>query len=289
MPASDLRQLFGMSLANEGVRNLPDLAVTQRAAGANMSVDVAAGSAAIQDDHATGGGFYAYTLATATNYPVGTADPTNPRIDRVVIRVRDAALGDAANDIGPFVVAGTPTAGATLANLNGAASVPGSSLLLANILIPAAGTSVTTANIDTTLYSVRRSVDVLNYSEITSASAITATTEGGSQTVLTTFPITLDGTTTIDVEFNCPQVTHSAVGTNVYIDLFDSGTALGLIGKMGPPLNGAPCHVSRQFTPSAGSHTFKINAFTDTGTATFNGGAGGPGTLMPIYIRIRAV
>lgn len=151
MPAVDLRQMFGGLIAVEGVHVSGDLAVTQRAAGANMSVDVAAGSAFITDDHATGGGFYAYTLAAATNYAVGTADPTNPRIDRVVVRVRDAALGDAANDQGPVVLAGTPTAAANLTNLNGAASVPGSSLLLANVLVPAASSSVTTANIDTTV------------------------------------------------------------------------------------------------------------------------------------------
>lgn len=147
MPAVDLRQLFGSLVSTEGVRTVTDLVVAQRAAGANMSVDIAAGSAVVQDDHATGGGFYAYTLATAANVAVGAADGTNPRIDRVVVRVRDAAYGDAANDSAPVVVAGTPTAGATLVNLNGAAAVPGSSLLLANVLVPTSSTTVTTANI----------------------------------------------------------------------------------------------------------------------------------------------
>jgi hypothetical protein len=129
----------------EGVRTGSELVVSQRAAGANMSIDVSAGSAVINDDHADGGGVYAYTLGAATNVAVTGSDPTNPRIDRVVIRVRDQGLGDAANDQGPVVVAGTPTSGATLANLNGAAAVPGSSVLLANILVPAASSSVTKA------------------------------------------------------------------------------------------------------------------------------------------------
>lgn len=148
MPAVDLRQMVGSLVSTEGIKTSTDLAVAQRAAGANMSVDVAAGTAVIQDDHATGGGFYSYTLSATSNVaPVTVADATNPRIDRVVVRVRDQALGDAANDAAIVILAGTPTSGATLANLNGAAAVPGSSLLLANILIPAAGTSVTTANI----------------------------------------------------------------------------------------------------------------------------------------------
>lgn len=150
MPAVDLRQMLGAVISSEGVRTSTDLQVTQRAAGANLSVDVAAGSAAIQDDHATGGGFYAYTLATATNVPVGAADASNPRIDRIVIRVRDSALGDAANDVGPVVVAGTASAGANLTNLTGAAAVPDSSLLLANVLVGAAASTVPNANIDST-------------------------------------------------------------------------------------------------------------------------------------------
>src|SRR4051794_10449382 len=123
MPAVDLRQLFGSLVLSEGVRSSTDLAVSQRAAGANMTVDVAAGSAVVQDDHAGGGGFFAFTTSAVTNVAVGGSDPTNPRIDRVIARVRDQALGDAANDQGLVVVAGTATVGATLANLTGAAAV----------------------------------------------------------------------------------------------------------------------------------------------------------------------
>ena len=55
------------------------------------------------------------------------------------------------------VVPGTATSGATLSNLTGAAAVPNNSLLLANVLIPATSTSITDANIDTTVR-VRASV-----------------------------------------------------------------------------------------------------------------------------------
>src|SRR4051794_2743879 len=131
--AVDVRQAIAVPVALEGVRTASDFAVTQRAAGANMSVDVAAGSAYIQDDHAGGGGFYPYTMGVATNLPVGPSAPTTPRVDRVVLRIRDQALGDAANDSVPVVIAGTPTGGATLLNQNGIGAVPASSLLIANI------------------------------------------------------------------------------------------------------------------------------------------------------------
>lgn len=147
MPAVDLRQYVGSLISTEGIRTSTDLQVTQRGAGANMSVDVSAGAGVVQDDHGSGGGFYGATFPATTNVAISAADATNPRIDRVVLRIRDQFLGDATSAIDIFVVTGTPTAGATLVNLNGAGAVPGSCLLLANVLVPAASSSVTNANI----------------------------------------------------------------------------------------------------------------------------------------------
>lgn len=149
MPAVDLRRFVGTVISSEGVQSADDLKVSQRAAGANMSVDVAAGEAYIKDDHAGGGGFYHAVWTAVENVPIAAAHATLPRIDRVVVRIRDAFLGDPANDITLFVVQGNPTAGANLQNLNGANAVPGSSLLLANVLVPAADTSINDSEIDT--------------------------------------------------------------------------------------------------------------------------------------------
>lgn len=149
MPAVDLRRLSGIIVLSEGVQQVGHLAVAQRGAGANMSVDIAAGRCYIADDHANGAGYYMGEFTAAENTVIAAADPTNPRIDRVVYRVRDLFYGDAANDSGAFVVPGTPTVGATLANTTGAGAVPGSCLLLGNVLVPAGAASIVTANIDT--------------------------------------------------------------------------------------------------------------------------------------------
>lgn len=287
MPAVDLRQLFGATIAFEGVRGANDLAVAQRAAGANMSVDVGTGSAAIQDDHATGGGYYSYTLAATANYAVSAADGTNPRIDRVVIRVRDQALGDAANDIAPFVVAGTPTSGATLVNLTGAAAVPGSSLLLANVLVPAGSSTVTTANIDTT---VRRIVNEPAYVEVTAPVTVSGTS-GAQTTVVTAQAVTLDGATSVCVEFGAGQVSTSATLNDVVIlDLWDGASDLGQIAIV-YNVAAAPTHQPvypkvRLATPSAGSHTYAVKAYRTTANGTVQAGSGGAITQRPIYIRV---
>src|SRR3954471_1784670 len=151
MPALDLRRYLGAG-KQEGVVSAGDMAVAQRAAGANYSVDIASGEALIQGDTVSNQGRY-YVLNDAVTNVTGftAAHATLPRIDRVTLRVRDAFHGDAANDLSFQIVTGTATSGATLANLNGAAAVPNSQLLLANVLIPATATTVTTANIDTTV------------------------------------------------------------------------------------------------------------------------------------------
>ena len=85
------------------------------------------------------------------------ADPTNPRIDRLVVQILDknvAGSSDATVGSKFRVISGTPTSGATLGNLTGAAAVPANTYLLANVLVPAAATSITGVNIDTTVRAV---------------------------------------------------------------------------------------------------------------------------------------
>jgi hypothetical protein len=147
MPSVDLRQFIGSLVAAEGTRTSTEFQVAQRAAGANMSVDISGGFCLIADDHAAGGGYYHLAEPSTTNLAVTAADPTNPRIDRVIVQAHDQFQGDADNVISLRVIAGTPTGGASLINLNGAAAVPSSSLLLANVLVPAAATSIVTSDI----------------------------------------------------------------------------------------------------------------------------------------------
>ena len=124
-----------------GVVNASDFAVTQRAAGANMSVDVAAGSAWVRGTQSADQGAYnAYNDATV-NLSVAASDATNPRIDLVVIRVQDAFYSGATNSASVTIVTGTAAASPTDPTL------PANALVLARVRVPAASTSVVTANI----------------------------------------------------------------------------------------------------------------------------------------------
>lgn len=137
----------------EGVVGRADLAVSQRAAGANMSVDVAGGAAWIKGDDQNYQPTYRVRSDSTVNLAVAAADATNPRVDRVIAEVLDATFSGTQRLWRLRVLTGTPTAGATLANATGAALIPNSAILLANALVPAAATTVVAANIDTGLYS----------------------------------------------------------------------------------------------------------------------------------------
>jgi hypothetical protein len=158
------------ALAGEGVVGLTDLRVSQKAGGANMSVDVAAGECFVLMNNPLGGLRFGYLAGVANSGTPGApnvadgwistftaADGANPRIDRVVATIYDSALDLTGRyEIAFRVIAGAPTAGATLANLNGVAAVPDNSILLANVLIPAGASTIPDANIDTTLSKVRQ-------------------------------------------------------------------------------------------------------------------------------------
>jgi hypothetical protein len=297
MPSVDLRRMVGQLVGTEGVVSSSDLQVSQRAAGANMSVDVAAGQAYIKDDHASvnAGGYYAATFTAVENVVIPAAHATLPRIDRVVLRVYDAFLADGQNKIQLEVVQGTPTAGATLANLNGAASVPGSALLLANVQVDAAVASIVTAKIDTGS-TVRAQMTVtgasagtqLAYAEFTADVTISATTEATANTIVTAGAISVDGSTPIIVEFGVEACVIAVVG-QLDIWLYEDGSSTG--EKMAKVVNPAaasfadPVTARRKRTPASGSRTYSIRGSRVTANWTVEGGPAASGK-MPGYIRV---
>jgi hypothetical protein len=111
-----------LALGFQRVGVISGCAVAQRAAGANMSVDVAAGSVIVG---ATG------AAVTAVNKTIGTADATNPRFDLITVNSSGTVS----------VTAGTAASNAVFP------AIPASSVLLAAVYVPASATSVVTAQI----------------------------------------------------------------------------------------------------------------------------------------------
>lgn len=127
-----------------------DFMVTQRGAGANMSVDVnmpGGGSAYVQGGTISGQGLYTVPVHSAViNEVIAPADPTNPRIDQVILEVLDNVLdASGGNNARTRVLTGTPTGGATVSNRLGAAVLPASALLLGDVVVAAGALSVANA------------------------------------------------------------------------------------------------------------------------------------------------
>ena len=123
-----------------GIVSATDLAVSQNGT-PNMSVNVAGGLAFIRGTESASQGVYGGYNDAAVNLAVSASDPTNPRIDLVVLKVRDSFYSGAAADLSLAVVTGTPAASPA------APAVPNNALVLAQVAIAATSTTVLNAAI----------------------------------------------------------------------------------------------------------------------------------------------
>lgn len=119
------------------------LAVQQRSAGANMSVDVAAGMCLVTGDDQADQGRYACRNTATVNVTIAAAPASGTRTDIVVGRVRDSSAVGAVDGFFIEVVTGSGTAGAVPAT-------PNTAIKLAEVTVPAGAASITTARITDT-------------------------------------------------------------------------------------------------------------------------------------------
>lgn len=302
MSALDLRRYISVLVASEGVAAANDLAVAQRAAGANMSVDIATGEAYLQGDQVTNQGFY-WALNDATYNLTGftAAHATLPRIDRVVLRENDAFHGSGDNIQSFAILTGTATSGATLTNTTGAVTPGNNELLLANVLLPAAATTITTANIDTTgasnnspavrprltvAQSPQAGSEVVAPVEQTSSVAC-PTTNAVEQTVVTLGTASLDGLTSVLFSVSVPYITTVATGGGP-LHLYDNGVSVGLLYQPAATVDTqAGARWDRRLTPAAGAHVYSVRwVGNGNAGATLVAGSGGAGVVIPILARL---
>jgi hypothetical protein len=140
--ALTVRTLADSLTAGSAVVGVNDLKVSQRGAGANMSVDITGGLAFIEGtESATQGAYCVRADATVVNLAIAASNASLGRIDSVIAKVQDAFYSGATNAWSLAVVTGTASASPA------APALPVNSLLLANVLVPAASSSVVNANI----------------------------------------------------------------------------------------------------------------------------------------------
>jgi len=122
------------------------------------------------------GTYVGYNDATVV-LSITTADPTNPRIDRVCLTVNDAYYTGALNNAVLQVVAGTP-AGSPVAP-----ALPANSISLATVAVGAGATAITNANITDTRVMV--TTNIPESGDISSVTAGTGLSGGGSSGAVT--------------------------------------------------------------------------------------------------------
>lgn len=142
-PAEDVRRaLYAVHGGRQGIYTAGALAVSEKSGTPNMSVDVAEGQVAVNGSESAYAGVYLCEARGTTNLAISAADATNPRLDLIVARVRDAAYSGATNTFSLEVVTGTP------AGVPADPSLPsGSCFVLARVTVDASASSITNANI----------------------------------------------------------------------------------------------------------------------------------------------
>lgn len=174
-PAENDRLSMQAIIASSGIIGSTSLAVTQAATPA-MAVQVAAGWGAVVGDYTANMGVYQFYNDAATQLTVTTANPSNPRIDRVVVTILDAYYTGSSNTVTFQVIAGTPAGSPT------APATPQNSISLATIAVAAGATSITNANITDTRVDVTTNLPV---GDITNVTAGTGLSGGGSSGAVT--------------------------------------------------------------------------------------------------------
>jgi hypothetical protein len=136
----------------------------------------------------------------------------------------------------------------------------------------------------------------LNYTQITSNANITDTSESTATALISPGAITFDGTPVM-VEFftSLLSVPTAAAGNESIVTLFEGSTQITRLAYARDTLtanaNQQTVLAHYRFTPSSGSHTYKICGFVSstTGTPTITASSGGTGGNPPAFVRFTKV
>lgn len=143
VPALRDRVILSHMGVQQGVFEDDDFAVYPTT---GMGIEVRAGNAMVPANQTGNRGLY-HVESTAAEPLTFTTSPTNPRLDQVILRVKDPSFDTTLVTSTPTVeiLPGTATAGATINNRSGAAALPAGCLRLADVIIGTATSTITDA------------------------------------------------------------------------------------------------------------------------------------------------
>jgi len=175
-PAENDRLTMQGIIATSGIFTTGSLAVTQSGTPA-MTVQVATGWGAIVGDYTSNMGVYQFYNDAANTLTISPADPTNPRIDKIVVTISDSYYTGVSNTVSFQVLTGTP-AGSPVAP-----STPVMSLALATINVAAGATSILNANITDLRTTITTNLPVGDITAVTAGTGLSGGGSSGSVTI----------------------------------------------------------------------------------------------------------
>lgn len=269
-----LQGIMGPGVARGPIGALTgDLAVSEHAGTPGMNVDVAAGGAFVAGTSTLWQGTYYVENQAPVTLTIATSNPTNPRKDIVVARVRENfydSSGVNAWDLA--VITGTAAASPV------APAVPANCLLLATVDVLAAAVSITNARI-TSARALARPWSAA-WGPVAAPAVATATQSSISGVVnLTSLAVTfvavagrryrVHGSTLMQgTNANASGSLVIADGAGTQLQRRDTGT-------MSLPTVPVAIAVEVYTTPAAGSTTYRLRANLATGTGTISSVASG--------------
>jgi hypothetical protein len=277
--AIDFRRLATAAL-QEGVTAGGACMVTQRGAGANMSVDIAASTgdtasgvaAVIQGDSVSFQSLYPVPPHSGViNETISAAHATLPRIDSIILELKDNAHDASGSNLAQTrVLTGTATSGATLDNRTGAVALPVNALLLADVLVGAAVSSITNA----VIRDRRKWARGAYYSAIITAGDYTITSSSAAiDSVRMSKRIECSGA---PVRVRLNAAVDLSTSQQMALFLFVDGVSVyQFTVTSSATLTTTAPSLDVTYQPAAGSHTFAWFAQMATGTGTVHASAFG--------------
>lgn len=279
-------------------------------ASSGMTLSVNAGIAWVQGSAAANSGMYTGCLDTAGTVTLATSDPTNPRIDNIIVQVIDNGDGTSTTKVTPQT--GTPAASPS------APTLPANSLLLAQVAVAASASSIVAGNItDKRVWTVStggilpmanvtggisgmaglyaddlstgrlkrsdgsgnaRAPKTVAFAPIYSSTS-SPTITGGNTSTVASITQTVDGVTEVEMTLICGQITQNSgsAGARLFCSAFVDGVLVPTPGAnaWAAPVSGSgyapPLNHRAWTTPAAGSRVFTFFVNSpDTGSWTLN-------------------
>jgi hypothetical protein len=239
---------------------------------------------------ASGSTTYAGSLASSSSVAVSSGNQTYLLTGTTGVTT---VTGGTSGSILTLIASGQATGVCVV--LNHAASTNNLSLRDSANLGIYAGESVTFVYNGTYWVETARNLKtILDYVQITSPAAISATSQATATTLITGSAVTYDGATPIYIEAFAPSIDYGTnYGATSQIHAFLDGSVLCCLqlnqwagaGSSGP--HDSVMYALRKYTPSAGSHTFSLRGHYTGNASNLNCNTGASGAQTPAFLQIK--